>query len=148
MVSAFPVQTTRMRSCLQLTHLSKKKTKNKKQHILTVPRLIIMTLVSGHRNLSTVSSRTATLPQFGEEPKLTETDGGVTGQLKHDDDPGILENPSGATVFTRSSTTDEKSWRYCVAWEWRVCRFFFFLIPQGLTVGVLCYDDPALCDWL
>lgn len=71
-----------------------------------------MTLVSGHRNLSTVSSRTATLPQFGEEPKLmgTETDGGgVTVQLKHDDDPDILEKPSGATVFTRSSTTDEKS---------------------------------------
>lgn len=27
-------------------------------------------------------------------------------------------------------------------------RLFLFLIPQGLTVGVLCYDDPALCDWL
>lgn len=93
------------------TPLQKKEKKKKKQHILTVPRLIIMTLVSGHRNLSTVSSRMATLPQFGEEPKLmdTETDGGVTVQLKHDDDPDILEKPTGATVFTRSSTTDEKS---------------------------------------
>lgn len=93
------------------TPLQKRKKKKKKQHILTVPRLIIMTLVSGHRNLSTVSSRMATLPQFGEEPKLmdTETDGGVTVQLKHDDDPDILEKPTGATVFTRSSTTDEKS---------------------------------------
>lgn len=97
---------------------NKKKTKQE-QHILIAPRLIIMRLASGHPNLSAVSSRMAALPRVGEEPKLMdmETDGGVTVQRKHDDDPDILEKPRGATVFTHSSTTDDRSWRY----DWLCC---------------------------